>query len=255
MIKLLKVNLKKAIGRKHFTFWKLLTLISQIEAWVNCRPLTYISDDSNQIVIRPIDFLSPFIKPGLPAIEVDSQDPNFSLGSNHENLVALWAKSQEYLTKFKDGFNNDYLKMLRDRSRHHQQSGNVVYRTPRVDEIVILLEEGVCKEVWKLAKVVEVLQGSDGRCRSATIKTPSGKILKRPINHLLPLEVDDVSMSKLSKPIKASHLRNLHLGDPLAFEHEKSLKSSKESVSTEDKSPEKVHQMRTRRDPRQVIFN
>uniref|UniRef100_A0A914Z436 Phlebovirus glycoprotein G2 fusion domain-containing protein n=1 Tax=Panagrolaimus superbus TaxID=310955 RepID=A0A914Z436_9BILA len=60
-------------------------------------------------------------------------------------------------------------------------------------------------------------------------------------------------MSKLSKPIKASHLRNLHLGDPLAFEHEKSLKSSKESVSTEDKSPEKVHQMRTRRDPRQVM--
>uniref|UniRef100_A0A914RC94 Integrase catalytic domain-containing protein n=1 Tax=Panagrolaimus davidi TaxID=227884 RepID=A0A914RC94_9BILA len=239
MIKLLKVNLKKAIGRKHFIFWKLLTVISQVEAWVNCRPLTYISDDSNQIVIRPIDFLAPFIKPGLPAIEVDAQDPNFSLDSNHENLVALWTKSQEYLEKFKDGFNNDYLKMLRDRDRHHKQSGNVVYRTPRVDEIVLLLEENVDKTGWKLARVVEVLQGSDGRCRSAKVKTPSGKVLKRPVNHLLPLEVDDNSMSKLSQPIKATNLPKLHLGDPNAFEHAKSVRHNDEGIDVEEEPPKK----------------
>uniref|UniRef100_A0AC35F5M7 Integrase catalytic domain-containing protein n=1 Tax=Panagrolaimus sp. PS1159 TaxID=55785 RepID=A0AC35F5M7_9BILA len=253
MIKLLKVNLKRAIGKKCFTLWKLLTLLTQVEAWVNCRPLTYISEDANQIVVRPIDFLSPFVKPGLPSVELDANDDTYSFGSNHENLVALWTKAQEYLKKFKDGFNNDYLRMLRDRTRHHQQSGHVVYRTPRVDEVVLLFEDRVDREVWKLAKVVEVLEGSDGRFRTAKIQTPSGKILKRPVNHLLPLEVDDASMVKPTQPIKAANLPQLHLGDPLAHDHTESPEISAEPASVEVAPPAKTHQMQTRRDPRRVM--
>uniref|UniRef100_A0A914PM93 DUF5641 domain-containing protein n=1 Tax=Panagrolaimus davidi TaxID=227884 RepID=A0A914PM93_9BILA len=221
-----------------FILWKLLTLLNQVQAWVNCRPLTYISEVANQIVVRRIDILSPFVKPGLPSVELDANDDTYSLGSNHENLVALWTKAQEYLKKFKDGFNNDYLRMLRDRTRHHQQSGHVVYRTP----------------LWKLAKVVEVLESSDGRCRTAKIQTPSGKILKRPVNHLLPLEVDDASMVKPTQPIKAANLPQLHLGDPLAHDHAKAPEITAEPASAEVVPPEKTHQMQTRRDPQRVML-
>ncbi|CAC5415550.1 unnamed protein product [Mytilus coruscus] len=45
--------------------------------------------------------------------------------------------------------------------------------------------------MWKLGKIVELIQSRDKEIRSARIKVASGKILGRPLNLLYPLEVDN----------------------------------------------------------------
>uniref|UniRef100_A0AC34FJI4 Integrase catalytic domain-containing protein n=1 Tax=Panagrolaimus sp. ES5 TaxID=591445 RepID=A0AC34FJI4_9BILA len=249
MIKLLKRNLKAAVGRRQISFWKMLTLAAQIEAWVNCRPLTYISEDTNQIILRPVDFITPFVKPGVPEVAVDVADPAYNNGDAHENLIELWSQGQQRFTIFKEKFTSDYLKALRERTRHHQQSGHVVPRDPRVGEIVTICDDDD-KIFWKLGVIVELISSSDNRIRAAKVKTPSGKILQRPINHLYPLEVDDYSMKHLSQPVKASNVPKLQLNNSTAFYHEdKSEEQAQvESDDHADAILSKVHPMKTRQD-------
>ena len=59
---------------------------------------------------------------------------------------------------------------------------------------MILREEGTAKCLWPLARVTEVIHGRDGAIRSAKIQLLRGDrkvCLRRPIQHLIPLEVDD----------------------------------------------------------------
>ena len=60
----------------------------------------------------------------------------------------------------------------------------------KVGDVVLLRE--VCA-LWKLAKIVEPIMGRDGHIRSANIQLMSkDKVtkLRRPIQHLIPLEVN-----------------------------------------------------------------
>ena len=60
-------------------------------------------------------------------------------------------------------------------------------------DVVLLKNEGTARCLWKLAKVIEVLQGRDSAVRAAKVQVlntdkqivPSS----RPIQHLIPLEV------------------------------------------------------------------
>ena len=63
----------------------------------------------------------------------------------------------------------------------------------REGDIVVLKEEGTTRALWKLAKVIETLPGRDGLIRAAKIQLLSGyKLiqLRRPIQHLVPLEAE-----------------------------------------------------------------
>jgi len=65
----------------------------------------------------------------------------------------------------------------------------------KVGDIVILKDESSKRIFWKLAKVVELLKGSDGIARAMLINVFTGssppKVLKRSIRHLIPIEVPD----------------------------------------------------------------
>uniref|UniRef100_A0A914PDL9 Integrase catalytic domain-containing protein n=1 Tax=Panagrolaimus davidi TaxID=227884 RepID=A0A914PDL9_9BILA len=247
MVKLVKRNIKFAAGKKQFVFSKFVTFLCQAEAFINCRPLTYVADDCHQVIIRPIDFTTPFIKPGLPHIHTDKNDPDFSTGTNHETLVSLWLDLQTRLNKFKNLFVSDYLAFIRDRSRHHHQSGHVVPRAPRVGEVVTIFEDNYDAVYWKLGKIVEVIESKDGRSRTAKVLTANGHVLNRPVNHLYPLEIDDDSMKAITQAVKASSLKQLYRQAPIAFKHADSSENASVEVK-EDPPPKKTHRMVTRGD-------
>ena len=86
----------------------------------------------------------------------------------------------------------DYLLSLRERRGLIQPTSNT--RPVKEGEVVILREEGTAKCLWPLAQVTEVINGRDGAIRSAKIQLLRGdrKVsLRQPIQHLIPLEVDD----------------------------------------------------------------
>lgn len=58
---------------------------------------------------------------------------------------------------------------------------------------MLLKKESTARCMWKLAKVVELLPGSDGKVRAAIVKVANSNTrplyLRRVVQHLIPIEV------------------------------------------------------------------
>ena len=76
-----------------------------------------------------------------------------------------------------------------------QQTENVL-----VGDIVLVFSDTQPRGLWKLAKVEKLMKGLDGRVRGAFVKISTKKkgsiILKRPIQHLYPLEINCLAGEK-----------------------------------------------------------
>jgi len=44
--------------------------------------------------------------------------------------------------------------------------------------------------MWKRARIEQLIQGRDGKIRTAVLRTPDGTKITRPIQLVIPLEVD-----------------------------------------------------------------
>jgi hypothetical protein len=60
----------------------------------------------------------------------------------------------------------------------------------RKEDIVLLQEDRRSRHMWKKARVEELKVGRDGVKRTAVVREANGTILVRPIQLVIPLEVD-----------------------------------------------------------------
>ena len=89
-------------------------------------------------------------------------------------------------------------------------------RQLKVDDLVWVVDENVKRSNYKMARVLEVQEGSEGRVRSVTVVTKDGK-LKRPVVKLAPMFYESVFREKNRAGIVgASQLRD----QKLKFERE-----------------------------------
>ena len=58
---------------------------------------------------------------------------------------------------------------------------------PKIDEIVIM-KEASPRSTWKLARVLKINEGKDGKIRSLEVRKSNGQIVRRPPQLLIPLE-------------------------------------------------------------------
>ena len=78
-----KAALKGTIGKLHLTHTQLQTIITEVEAVINSRPLVYVDDDLENEIITPNHFLSLNIKNGTPELirnyeeDDDENDPDY----------------------------------------------------------------------------------------------------------------------------------------------------------------------------------
>ena len=60
---------------------------------------------------------------------------------------------------------------------------------PNVGDIVIVEEEYTPRSFWRVARIIEIHAGTDGQCRSASVKlAKTGNVIKRTVNKLYPIE-------------------------------------------------------------------
>ena len=64
-----------------------------------------------------------------------------------------------------------------------------------VSDLAWIVDENVKRAHYKMSRVLEVYHGSDGRVRSALVKTEDGK-LKRPVVKLAPMLYESVFREK-----------------------------------------------------------
>ena len=68
-------------------------------------------------------------------------------------------------------------------------------RQLKVNDLVWVVDKNVKRSNYKMARALEVQEGSDSRVRSATVVTKDGK-LKRPVVKLAPLFYESVFREK-----------------------------------------------------------
>ncbi|MES9884883.1 MAG: hypothetical protein ABW185_28910, partial [Sedimenticola sp.] len=192
LVGLVKRSLRKSIGKVCLTNEQLLTLLQEVEAVLNSRPLVFVGDDiDSSEILTPSHFLTLNPKIGIPhfhdyeSSDDDEYDPNLS---SSRKLLQLWKKGQTHLNRFWKIWRDDYLLSLRERYQKRLKSSRVQSsNTPRVGDVV-LVKEDTPRGCWRIGRIIELTISHDGQTRSAKVLLTSGRRIGRPLNLLYPIE-------------------------------------------------------------------
>ena len=169
-VKSMKSHLKRVVGDAKLTFEELTTILAQVEACLNSRPLLSVPHDDNGVeMLTPGHFLI-----GRPIQAL----PDSSAASRPLSLLRRWNLGQGIISHFWKRWSSEYLISLRKFAKWHRPSPNFV-----IDDIVILLEDGLLPTKWQLARIREVHPGRDGLVRVVTLRTQNGTY-KRPVTKI-----------------------------------------------------------------------
>jgi len=172
-VKSMKYHLRRTLGAQIATYEELCTLLTEIEACMNSRPLCDLSDDPfNPTCLSPGHFLI-----GEPLIQLSAAD----LSDVKCNRLSRWQTYQQQLQQFWKRWSSDYLQGLQQRHRWLKASPNLQPGT-----LVLLKEDNTTPLHWPTAVVTNIHPGQDGIVRVVTIRTPKG-VFKRPTSKIFPL--------------------------------------------------------------------
>jgi UDP-3-O-[3-hydroxymyristoyl] glucosamine N-acyltransferase len=152
--------------------------------------LTYVYDDE-QGVSYPLTPASLIYR---RRIATTPNESHYEIVSTNKSLTRRAKYQARVLNNFTDQWKKEYFLNIRESSRVQNNSSNVV----KAGDIVILKNEKTSRIYWKLAKVENLLRSKDEVIRSAEVRVLSNDnkktvVLRRPIQHLIPLEVQDTS--------------------------------------------------------------
>ncbi|KXJ80506.1 hypothetical protein RP20_CCG024628 [Aedes albopictus] len=150
----------------------------EAEAIVNSRPLTYLPLTSEESeALTPNHFLLGNSN-GVKQPAVEATDPAVALRSS-------WHQVQHQLDMFWRRWLKEYLPTLTRRPKWCGEAKAVAE-----GQLVLVVGEGKRNE-WTRGRVVETIQGADGRVRQAIVQTARG-LVRRPVARLAVLEVGEV---------------------------------------------------------------
>ncbi|UYV72198.1 hypothetical protein LAZ67_9002154, partial [Cordylochernes scorpioides] len=154
--------------------------ITKIEATLNQRPLTPLSEDPNDLeALTPAHFLSGPSTSNLP--ETDNQQANLSI-----NLSSRWKHIQEFKKLFILRWKKEYVINLQKRGKWKSAKPNV-----KIGDLVLIMEQSISSSSWILGRVSKTFHGPDMLVRTVELRTGKG-LLRRPVNKVavLPVQSD-----------------------------------------------------------------
>lgn len=176
-VKSMKFHLKRIVGARIMEQEQFRTLLCKIEAVLNSRPLTALTEDPQDMqALTPAHFLimEEFVAP---------QPFEYTTEKDLQGRK-LWQARQEMLEHFWKRWEAEYLTTLQERKKWRREKENV-----KVGQLVLLKDENLPPASWKMARIKELLPGKDGLVRNVVIET-SKTILKRPVQKICILPVD-----------------------------------------------------------------
>lgn len=176
-VKSAKSHLKRVLGSSSLTFEEYNTVLIQVEAVLNSRPLTSLTNDPNDLrVLTPGHFLigsslTSTVEPSLMDIQI--------------NRLSRWQLVQKMQQDFWVRWSNEYLPELQERVKWRTQQSNIQLGT-----LVLIKEDNLPPLQWSVGRIVELHPGADNVVRVVTVKTSSGHF-KRAIQRICPFPNSD----------------------------------------------------------------
>ena len=150
------------------------TVLVETEAIVNSRPLTPVSDDSNDYeALTPNHFLVGRASPNSPPGR---------FGERKINSRKRWRMAQALADMIWRMWRKEYLPTLTMRSKWNKEQRNL-----KEGDLILLKSDDVPRSHWPLERILKTFPGSDGRVRMAEVKTPNGTLM-RPVAKICMLE-------------------------------------------------------------------
>jgi len=176
-VKSAKYHLYRIVGRAHLNFEEMQTVLCEIEAILNSRPLTQLSSDPNDLTyLTPGHFLV-----GTPLNGFPSSD----LGDVNENRLLRWERVEQLRQHFWRRWSAEYLHSLQERHKWKANKGLQLKK----DQLVLLKQQGLAPLHWMLGRVVQVHKDSNSIARSAVVKTSRASLV-RPLSKIAILPID-----------------------------------------------------------------
>ncbi|XP_064475637.1 uncharacterized protein LOC135389531 [Ornithodoros turicata] len=182
LIKSAKVCLRKILGKSTLTYNELATVVTEVEAVLNSRPLTYVYKDPDDLsVLTPGHFLVGKRITALP------YEPAVELRSTSNQLRRRWKYRERLMESFWTRWTKEYILYLRSANIRRPLSSCSV----KTGDIVLIAKENAPRVSWPLGRVESTRESADGRIRSCHVRISGGKVICRPIQLVHKLEADE----------------------------------------------------------------
>ncbi|GFX68995.1 integrase catalytic domain-containing protein [Trichonephila clavipes] len=179
LIRVLKDLLKRTLGNAVLTYEELLTVLCDCESIVNSHPLTYVSEDSEDLIpLTPAMFM-------MSSASLDVTDLDLSDFARFQKRVKFRAR---LLKDPRGRFRKEYLGLL-------VQKAHKTTRALKVGEIVLIENPNKKRLYWPLGKVIEMIPGRDGKVRTLKLRCSNSEII-RPIQRVFPLEIQSAEVGE-----------------------------------------------------------
>ena len=198
-VRSMKTLLLKSVGVQRLTSEEFYTVLAEVEATLNSRPLVPLDSTPTDGVqaLTPGHFLVGRPLRALP----EKTDQTSSISS-----LRRWNLCQRLSAEFWSRWSKEYIHLLH---RHHKWR----HTKPdmRVGDIVLLKDQELFSRSWPLARVEKSHPDEDGLVRVATVRTEKGTYL-RPITKLVPLlsEGEDSSGQTVARGEDVQDSTSLH---------------------------------------------
>lgn len=178
-VKSIKHHLKRILNT-NLTFEETTTILCQIEACLNSRPLSPIDDTS-------VDNLDPLTPGHFLITEAPVVVPSPGLQNVKISHLSRWQHTQKLVNDFWHRWQEEYLSRLQQRPKWLKKQQEF-----EVGQIVLIKNECMPPGKWALGRIVDKHPGADGICRVYSVKS-GDTITKRPITKLCYLPIDTAS--------------------------------------------------------------
>lgn len=174
MIRMVRRILSSVLHQQKLDDDGLHTVICEVEAILNDRPITKLSDDPNDLEpLTPNHILLMKGKPSLPP----------GLFEHHDLYIRKrWRQVQYISDLFWKRWIREYLPLLQERQKWNEQRKNL-----KPGDIVIIMDPTAPRSSWPLARVLEAFQDKKKIVRSVRLQTKSS-IIERPVTKLCLLQ-------------------------------------------------------------------
>jgi hypothetical protein len=169
------------------------TTVIEVEAILNSRPLSYVTVDDVEEPLTPSHLLH-----GRRLLNLPDANVKATLDAVHEVSTSDLSRRMKHLSNLMNHFwlrwRNEYLLELREAHRHSARKrgkADIV----KIGDVVIVHDDDQPRGLWRLGRIEKLITGADNRVRGAVVKVKSKKrrptTLKRPLQKLYPLEIND----------------------------------------------------------------
>ncbi|XP_049877966.1 uncharacterized protein LOC126375152 isoform X1 [Pectinophora gossypiella] len=176
-VKSTKYHLKRIVQNSLLTYEELNTVLVQIEAVLNSRPLLPMTSN-------PDDFT--YLTPGHFLIGTSLMTyPDHDVSNKPVNKLKMWNVCNNMVQSFWKIWYKHYLNVLQSRPKWQTAKSNIT-----IGSLVLLVENNSPPLNWPMARVTQIFPGKDNHVRAFEVMTPNRKKHIRSVTKVCILPLD-----------------------------------------------------------------